>query len=126
MTPADPLLPASADQHEPEPSECQRLYAEGYCCSCHVSPPCDFCMSMTEREADVSWSYGMSGLRNLWAGRPLDWKPPANVPPPTPEPDAEAKLAAVERLLIEWADAPSGSMGELLDLVNAISRLVKS
>lgn len=44
----------------------------------------------------------------------------------TPEPDAEAKLAAVERLLLEWADAPSGSMGELLDLVEAVRRVVAS
>jgi hypothetical protein len=46
--------------------------------------------------------------------------------PPTPEPDAEAKLAAVERLLLEWADAPGGGMGDLLDLVEAVRRVVAS
>jgi hypothetical protein len=51
---------------------------------------------------------------------------PPTPTPHTPEPDAEAKLAAVERLLLEWADAPSGSMGDLLDLVEAVRRVVAS
>jgi hypothetical protein len=45
---------------------------------------------------------------------------------PDAPPSAEAKLAAVERLLLEWADAPGGGMGDLLDLVEAVRRVVAS
>lgn len=34
-------------------------------CSCHLTPPCDFCLSLTEEEADAFWSGGMSALRIL-------------------------------------------------------------
>ena len=31
-------------------------------CSCHINPPCDFCMSLTEEEADIMWNGGREAL----------------------------------------------------------------
>lgn len=32
-------------------------------CSCHISPPCSFCTSLTEEEADVYAKGGLDALR---------------------------------------------------------------
>jgi len=50
-------------------SEAREIYEDGGCCSCHLSPPCDFCVGMDEEEADVHWNDGMDGLRKLWCHR---------------------------------------------------------
>ena len=35
-------------------------------CSCHINPPCSFCVSLTEEEADAFSDGGMKALRKLW------------------------------------------------------------
>lgn len=34
-------------------------------CYCHVNPPCDFCTSMTEDEADIAWTKGTAEVVKL-------------------------------------------------------------
>jgi hypothetical protein len=47
-------------------SEARELHEEGGCCSCHLNPPCGFCLSMTEEERDVYGADGIEGLLALW------------------------------------------------------------
>lgn len=35
-------------------------YFEG--CTCHIMPPCPFCISLSEKEADVMWNGGREAL----------------------------------------------------------------
>lgn len=35
-------------------------------CSCHQSPPCTWCMSLTETEADIFWDGGRKALDDYW------------------------------------------------------------
>lgn len=94
MTPAEIIT----DRHDPEPSECRRIYDEGYGCNCHFGAPCDFCLSMTDRESEVWLSHGLDGLRNLWAGRPVDWKPASKAPPPSVDPAITPEQRRVRNL----------------------------
>ena len=48
-------------------SEAREMRDEGYECSCHLSPPCSFCESMNEQEADARWNGGVEGLEAFWA-----------------------------------------------------------
>ena len=61
--------PSANSADTPVWSEARRAVEEGDTdgCSCHLNPPCTFCASMTEEEADVRWNDGMRGLRELWA-----------------------------------------------------------
>ena len=47
-------------------SDAHRMYDEGYSCSCHTMPPCSFCTSLTEEEADILWNDGIDGLTKYW------------------------------------------------------------
>ena len=38
-------------------------------CSCHNCPPCPWCESLDEKEAEVYWSGGRAALEALWATR---------------------------------------------------------
>jgi hypothetical protein len=35
-------------------------------CACHISPPCSWCVQLTEEEADAYWSGGRQALDQLW------------------------------------------------------------
>ena len=50
-------------------STAREMYEDGYCCSCHISPPCSFCESMDEEESDALWAGGMPALVALWNER---------------------------------------------------------
>lgn len=86
-----------AEIPELEPSEAQRIYEEyGHGCSCqhpNGRPPCSFCVSLTEEEADAVSAYGMTGLRNLWAGLAPSYVRP--MPPPLPAPERAATPAQI-------------------------------
>lgn len=56
------------------PSEAEDLADNGYCCSCHLSPPCNFCVALDEEECDMWCECGMVGLRHLWARRYEKWE----------------------------------------------------
>lgn len=43
-------------------------------CSCHISPPCEWCISLTGDEVDAYWNGGMAALRHYWSE--LDNKEP--------------------------------------------------
>ena len=47
-------------------SDCRDMRDEGYGCSCHLSPPCGFCVSMTAEEVDAYADGGSAGLDRLW------------------------------------------------------------
>lgn len=47
-------------------SETRDLYERGECCSCHLSPPCRWCVSMTAAESEAWQSEGELGLIDLW------------------------------------------------------------
>lgn len=34
-------------------------------CTCHISPPCGFCTSLTEEEVDVFCNHGAQAVLNL-------------------------------------------------------------
>jgi hypothetical protein len=48
-------------------TEAEKMYREGYGCSCQYHPPCSFCMALTEEEANIIWNEGMTGLQKYWA-----------------------------------------------------------
>jgi len=50
-------------------SEAEEMVNNGYGCSCHSMPPCSFCTSMTEEEANIFWNEGMYGLEQYWKSR---------------------------------------------------------
>ena len=35
------------------------------CCSCHINPPCAFCVSLTEEEAEIFMNQGMEALKKF-------------------------------------------------------------
>jgi hypothetical protein len=40
-------------------------------CSCHLNPPCAWCESLTEQEAEIYWSAGtMAAIRDFRANNP--------------------------------------------------------
>ena len=47
-------------------SEARDLYDRGACCACHLSPPCRWCVSMTEAESEAWQDQGELGLLDLW------------------------------------------------------------
>lgn len=47
-------------------TETQQQYDDGHGCECHASPPCDFCISMTEEEFEAYADDGINGLEALW------------------------------------------------------------
>lgn len=51
------------------PSKAEAMDDAGDCCRCHVSPPCEFCLSLDEEEADAMANGGPSALRELWNKR---------------------------------------------------------
>ena len=55
-------------------SECREMYEDGRSCSCHLNPPCSFCVSMDEEEADAYHNDGTSGLVELWERRDAEAK----------------------------------------------------
>lgn len=40
---------------------------DGGACSCHLNPPCTFCTTLTEEEADAYDAAGHDGLAALWS-----------------------------------------------------------
>lgn len=34
-------------------------------CTCHISPPCEFCVNLTEEEYDIYSDGGLSALREF-------------------------------------------------------------
>ena len=38
-------------------------------CSCHITPPCDWCTSLDEYEADAFANGGREALEELWSKR---------------------------------------------------------
>ena len=38
-------------------------------CTCHIAPPCQFCISMDEDEDEAWLSNGLQGLEQLWDER---------------------------------------------------------
>ncbi len=54
------------------PSTARALAADGGGCSCHISPPCDFCLALLEPEVEAFINHGMAGLEALWA-RADEW-----------------------------------------------------
>ena len=45
----------------------RKIYEDtGNTCTCFSSPPCTFCVEMTETEADVWYADGIQGLERLW------------------------------------------------------------
>jgi hypothetical protein len=64
----------STDTPERKPSKAERLYHEYGGCGCqnpNGSPPCSFCVALTEEEASVMWADGMNALLDLWARNAL-------------------------------------------------------
>lgn len=58
-------------------SDAERMYRDGYGCSCHSHPPCPFCMALTEEEANVLWNGSILDLREYWrVKRTLQDSPP--------------------------------------------------
>lgn len=47
-------------------SRARDLYNDGYDCSCHISPPCSFCVSLSKEEVDIYANDGIDGLKSLW------------------------------------------------------------
>lgn len=41
-------------------------------CTCFKSPPCSFCMSLTEQEVDILDNGGIEALRLFWASEAID------------------------------------------------------
>ena len=38
-------------------------------CRCHISPPCDFCVDLTEDEVDALSAGGKEGLEAYWSAK---------------------------------------------------------
>ena len=57
----------------------QRMWRDGYGCSCQSHPPCSFCMALTEEEADIMWNEGSDGfdkyMKNNWVNCPICGEP---------------------------------------------------
>lgn len=51
----------------PLKSRAERVYEQDGGCACHIAPPCTFCVSLTEEEADYFAKGGMVALSGLWA-----------------------------------------------------------
>ncbi len=64
----DPIIIPDPKYTAPEridpPSELIDMDVGG--CSCHINPPCSFCTTMTEQEADAYDQGGMDALHALW------------------------------------------------------------
>ena len=53
-------------------SDAEKYYYEFGGCSCHTMPPCSFCTSMTEEEANVMGNEGYQGLEKFWKDQVIE------------------------------------------------------